>query len=289
MFDCEFCKKSFASKSNLNLHRKTTKRCLKIQREQSSKTEEVKYSCKYCRKEFLLKSYIDTHERNCKKKDSHAYEQLKKENDTLKLRCERLTIEIAECKAIIACNEKYEKQNDELVSKLADKISVTNNKTITTNNIIHIVNTDEFKNLPEFTKENVCREFKKHMSPNVFLKGQEGVIDTVSTAFQNFVITTDASRMKGVIKDENSKVRKTTGIKIVKKGLTYISDANKDIIKKVPEIMPEYSINTHEMVGQAHVAMNTMRESIQNSEEDKIDRMIEQIAKKTINQGVVVG
>jgi hypothetical protein len=283
MFDCEFCKKSFASKSNLNLHKKTTKRCLKIQQEQCSKTEEVKYSCKYCEKEFLLSHHVNVHEQNCRKKDSHAYEQLKKKYDALKEKCEKQTIEIAECKAVIACNEKYEKQNNELVNKLTDKTSVTNN------NIIHIVNTDEFKNLPEFTKENVCREFKKHMSPNVFLKGQDGVIDTVSTAFQNFVITTDASRMKGVIKDENSKVRKTTGIKIVKKGLTYISDANKDIIKKVPEIMPEYSINTHEMVGQAHVAMNTMRESIQNSEEDKIDRMIEQIAKKTINQGVVLG
>ena len=75
---------------------------------------------------------------------------------------------------------------------------------------------------------------------------------------------------------------------MVKKGLSYISDANKDIIKKVPEILPEYSISTCETVSQTYVAMTMMRESIQNSEDDRTDKMIEQIARKTIKEGVTL-
>ena len=297
MFECEFCKKTFTTKSSLVLHKKTTKRCLKIQNEKLSvEIESVKYACKYCDKEFLLKHRIEEHEQNCKNRDNFTcsqlklqMEQMKKDFELLREKYEKQVVELAECRAIINCEGKHLEESRKLVDKLTDKTSVVNNnKTITNNNIINIVNTDEFKNLPEFTKENVCKEFKKHMTPNVFLKGEDGVIESMSNTFHVFVITTDASRMKGIIKDENSKVRKTTGIKMVKKGLSYISDANKDIIKKVPEIMPEYSVSTYETVGQAHVAMNMMRESIQNSEDDRTDKMIEQIAKKTIREGVTL-
>ena len=36
-FTCEFCKKSFTDKSNLNRHQKTTKKCLEIQKQEAEK------------------------------------------------------------------------------------------------------------------------------------------------------------------------------------------------------------------------------------------------------------
>jgi len=153
MFDCEFCKKSFTSKSNLNLHRKTTKRCLKIQQEQTSKTEDPTYVCEHCDKEFLLKHHLDAHQKSCKKKKISTHEQLKKENELLKGKYEKQLIEIVkqlkkENDALKLRCEKYEKQNDELVNKLADKISSISNNAITTSGIVRTVDTDEFKNLP---------------------------------------------------------------------------------------------------------------------------------------------
>ena len=55
--ECEYCKKSFSNKSNLNTHQKNAKYCLKIQ---GIKPEAI-FVCTYCDKEFNSKHYFTSH------------------------------------------------------------------------------------------------------------------------------------------------------------------------------------------------------------------------------------
>ena len=62
--DCDFCKKTFASKSNLYTHQKTAKFCLKLQ----GKDNEKKFDCKYCDKVLTQRSSLEDHLVICKEK-----------------------------------------------------------------------------------------------------------------------------------------------------------------------------------------------------------------------------
>ena len=71
--DCDFCKKTFASKSNLYTHQKTAKFCLKLQ----GKDNEKNFDCKYCDKVLTQRSSLEDHIAICKEKQR----QLKVEQD----------------------------------------------------------------------------------------------------------------------------------------------------------------------------------------------------------------
>jgi hypothetical protein len=60
--NCEFCKKTFSSKSALTYHQKTTKYCLKIQGKDLS---DKNYNCS-CNKVFYIKHHYETHIKTCK-------------------------------------------------------------------------------------------------------------------------------------------------------------------------------------------------------------------------------
>ena len=63
---CEFCNKIFNSKGNLIKHQKTTKFCIKIQKEQSIKEViYVTYNCQYCKKEFSQSYNLERHLSTC--------------------------------------------------------------------------------------------------------------------------------------------------------------------------------------------------------------------------------
>ena len=47
-FVCQFCNKSFVSKYTLSIHKKTTKKCLDIQKQLVQPTDIKLYECEYC-------------------------------------------------------------------------------------------------------------------------------------------------------------------------------------------------------------------------------------------------
>ncbi len=59
--DCQFCRKSFSSKSNLSKHQQTTKYCIKLQPEIKSKS----FICSGCNKELSTKQRLETHIQVC--------------------------------------------------------------------------------------------------------------------------------------------------------------------------------------------------------------------------------
>ena len=91
MSTCEFCNKEFSNKSNLSIHQKTTKFCLKIQQEKTNNVNiNEDYKCEFCKKTFTSKASLIKHILTCKKKSENEFENLETENNTLKKEVEDL-------------------------------------------------------------------------------------------------------------------------------------------------------------------------------------------------------
>ena len=133
---CEFCKKEFSTKKNLNTHQKTTKYCLEIQKNMNEITnidiESNLHNCEFCNKKFNLKCSLNRHLESCKEKIDF---DLKKRNDIIKeLEIkEKVDFELKEKNNLI---EKLENElleykignryKDEEIKKLEDKLKRKN-------------------------------------------------------------------------------------------------------------------------------------------------------------------
>jgi hypothetical protein len=63
--ECEFCKKTFSTKSNLSAHQKSAKFCLELQ---GDNADESKFTCEYCQKVLTQQKSLDIHIISCKEK-----------------------------------------------------------------------------------------------------------------------------------------------------------------------------------------------------------------------------
>jgi len=106
--DCEFCKKTFSSKSNLLYHQKSVKYCLEIQGKDNKIME-----CEYCTKNFTMKHVLNEHYYSCKEKLKKDYGK-EYENENKKLK-EKLD----EKETLIA---KLKQDKDAAIAKLEEKI-----------------------------------------------------------------------------------------------------------------------------------------------------------------------
>ena len=67
--ECQYCKKKLSTKSNLNLHQKTTISCLDIQKSLNISVVSLKVACEYCN-ETYGKHNLSKHLLICKAKPS---------------------------------------------------------------------------------------------------------------------------------------------------------------------------------------------------------------------------
>ena len=66
--ECQYCHKSFSNGYVLKNHQKTTKSCIRIQKETGVIREESEQSCSYCLRSYSTKYNLDCHLKTCKKK-----------------------------------------------------------------------------------------------------------------------------------------------------------------------------------------------------------------------------
>jgi len=71
--ECEFCNKSFKTKSNLNNHQKNARYCLEIRNKQ------VNFNCEYCEKNFSSKYGLSIHQNECLKFYKKIKEKIERE------------------------------------------------------------------------------------------------------------------------------------------------------------------------------------------------------------------
>jgi hypothetical protein len=174
--NCEFCNKSFSTRSNLNAHLKSAKYCLKLRNINIEEKDEY-LECKYCENKYYRKDYLKKHLDNCKKKILIENEKLKNEKEKIlieneKLKNEKEKILLFRIDDLKDCNEK--------ISELA-KIPKTINNTTTNNTdqsvkkidnrLLMLMSPSDILNNPDKVK----KIFQEKYRTDHLMKGIEGL------------------------------------------------------------------------------------------------------------------
>ena len=111
--ECEFCNKTFSTKSNLYTHQNTAKFCLELQ----GKEDETGFNCEFCNKKYAQKKGLILHVNTCKEKAKKSQDD--KQNENVRL-IKQLELEITKLKRIE--KDSIKKITDEKDSHYQEKI-----------------------------------------------------------------------------------------------------------------------------------------------------------------------
>ena len=188
-YKCDFCKKEFSTKSNLNRHCQMAKSC-----KNKENNDKRLFKCQFCDKELTSKNTLNYHLNICKNKPQEDYIKLKEE-----------------------------------VKKMSQELENIKNKSITTNNNITINTDNSVNNycsLLNYMTPEVVRESFKNFNINNLLSGNQK--DLADMTIKNFLsgkdhplyICKDRSRNKFVYTDEENKEKEDANA-IVLRTLVY--------------------------------------------------------------------
>ena len=194
--ECQYCKKKLSTKSNLNLHQKTTSSCLDIQKSLNISVVSLKVVCEFCNDTFG-KHTLSRHLLTCKAKPSKEILELtivakNKEIDSLK---EELSVKYKELSAKdneLAIKDKELCVYKELAERnqvTIEKISERNQATI--EEIAKQPKTQHIKNT--INKVSIKNDYIQNMPPLCLDE------DTISRRInQGFTIADFNNGVKGV-------------------------------------------------------------------------------------------
>ncbi len=240
---CENCKKTFKTKYTLNTHRKTSKKCLKLQNVNNE--ELLIYKCTYCEKSFGTKQNFDNHENICRNKLIYEKEQLikevtvlKKDNESLKRLKTKYSNNLeqknAECELLKTniknLQEKLDKQQ-ETIEKLAAK-AIDNAGPKTTN----INNRNQIYNSLQPLTDDYMRDQTKYLTYNNIKNGAHGIAHFASNhTFKDRIACSDKSRLNFIFKNEEDNIIKDPeGVEITKR---FIEINREELLRLVNEYL----------------------------------------------------
>lgn len=211
---CEFCKKEYKTKSSLNHHKKTVKKCILIQ----GKRDIELFKCNYCDFNTPLKSSLVAH--NCKFK--HISTKINSELDQEKEKSIAFKTELIQEKEKVLLLQTELKIQKEYASKLEEKIkthevhlfALSSKATTTTTSNVRINNVYNNLETLDLNEEKIRRAVEDNFTDNHFNDGVKGVArftkDYIlkSTEGKTKYICSDTSR--GIFKylDENGLLQK---------------------------------------------------------------------------------
>jgi len=216
MNNCEYCDKSFSTKSNLSYHQKTAKYCL-----EKRETEYKEYKCS-CEKNFTTKINYDRHKKICNINDiinPYKEENIKLENQN-KIYLKNIEDKDKQLenqnKIYLKQLEDKDKHIKELEAQLASIALAGVTKSTTTNNNISNIN-NKILNISPLDL-NDSEKFKtildSKFNTNYILDGQKGLAHFAKDHFLKDddgklkYVCTDPGRQTFKYKDELGDIQK---------------------------------------------------------------------------------
>ena len=253
--NCDFCKKTFSSKSNLLNHKKTAKYCLKMQEDREEKEENNKklsYECIYCKKVLTQQKSLDIHIISCKEKKKKIdlenislIKNLEKEISKLEKKDNSNFIKIKEYEKTIQEKNEYILKLEAKIEKFENTIaSIANEpKTTTTtntvNNSIRNMLSSDYT-LEKLEPKKLEQTLREHYTERDFFNGQKGLANCCVEKIAKtpdgkmLICCCDMSRKKFKILDVNGNLKEDIEARLLCQKLKVpIQAITKEIYDKV--------------------------------------------------------
>jgi hypothetical protein len=211
---CEFCKKTFTSKSNLRTHVNTAKYCISIRPCSSSASVKVIFKCEGCDSELSSRQILDNHKSRC-----IQFIQKKTEEEHSK--------HIASLEKIISEKEKRIKELESKLENIALK-AISRPTVVNTNTDNRVQQT--INNLIPITDDHL-KEQSRFLTLDHIKQGAIGYANfACEHALKDRVTCTDLSRRKIKYKNPEGQLVSDPEMMVMSKKLfTAISDKNKQL------------------------------------------------------------
>jgi Zinc finger, C2H2 type len=207
-YKCDFCKREFSSKANLNYHKTNTKYCLEKQGKQRE------FTCEECKKTFVSDNMLQKHHLKCV--DYH--------------------------KELMRTHyEKIISEKDKHIKELEGKLENIALKAISRPSVVNTTNTDNriqqvINNLVPITDDHL-KEQSRFLTLEHIKQGAVGYATfACEHALKDRVTCTDLSRRKIKYKNPEGQVVSDPEMLVISKKLfTAISEKNKELTGKYKE------------------------------------------------------
>ncbi len=235
MIECEFCKHTFTSKSNYNIHLKSAKFCLKLRGIESNKS----FICSCCNKTYLTADILQKHYAICS--NHYSYKQLnflkKESKEQIELFEIQLDKVMNENKRLKNEHEKYEQKLKDLQDRY-DKLTelvvtrpITINNNTTDNSTTHIRN-NIIQNLQPITQNDLDIQ-ANNLTVEHIKNGADGYVQFfLEFPLKDKLVCTDLSRKIVKYKNEDGiLVTEPNMVNITKKAVSSIKNKKDELIQ----------------------------------------------------------
>jgi hypothetical protein len=219
--NCEYCKNTFKTASNLKLHQNKAKYCLKIQGKDSIQT----FVCILCNKKFSRKHHLDSHQNTHNEDEVAIYNRNKKiEEENKELKLQNLFQQ-----DIIQDLKKQVESLQRSLERVASKPSVVT--TTTTNNTLNIGN---FKPI---TQQLITDEANKLTIEDISEPDGIGYARFVEDICRDKLACTDYARSILKWKNEEDVVNDPKGEKLWKLLCKAMCLRNEELFREITNII----------------------------------------------------
>ena len=221
MLKCEFCSNEYTTKSSLNRHQKTVKKCLYLRKDNEKINE---YKCDNCDYNTIRKACLTNHQKTCKSKQTKKiYDEIiikmKEEiinlknihNEELQTLKQKLEISEKDNERLLSDNMNLERKlelHEEKLYTLASRPTISNINTTNNTRIDNLLISVDFKE--STIKDNVDSNFTlEHLNDGLrgVAKFTKDYIVKSEDGKQKYICS-DPSRGIFKYKDENGVVQK---------------------------------------------------------------------------------